>query len=89
MHLIKQVEQCPSENDQLIIYPFSQYLYLQIMYIFNGAPNAVTESLITIDEAQNVEVEELRLIKAVNKNRVVLNLFGDIKQHVEGAKGID
>lgn len=88
-YMIKQMDQCPYENDQLIIYPFSQYLYLQIMYIFNGAPNGVTESLITIDEAQNVEVEELRLIKAVNKNRVVLNLFGDIKQHVEGAKGID
>lgn len=33
--------------------------------------------------------EELRLIKAVNGNHVVFNLFGDVKQHIEGEKGID
>ncbi len=67
----------------------SPYLYLRTIYQFQGAPNARCESLITIDEAQNLSVEEYKLIRSVNKNKAVFNLFGDIKQHVEGRKGID
>lgn len=67
----------------------SPYLYLQIRFIFQGPPRGKRESLITIDEAQNIEPSELRLIKAVNGGKVVFNLFGDVKQHVEGSKGID
>lgn len=87
--LMKRLGQEPDEKDRLDALECSPYLYLQIMYQFSGVPKAQRESLITIDEAQNVAPEELRLIKAVNGNRVVLNLFGDVKQHIEGSKGID
>ncbi len=65
------------------------YMFLQIIYTIQGPPQRMAESLLTIDEAQNIAPEEIRLIKAVNGNKVILNLYGDIKQHVEGSKGID
>ena len=67
----------------------SPYIYLQILYQLEGAPNQAAENMISIDEAQNIAVEELRLIKAVNKGQAVFNLYGDIRQHVENSKGID
>jgi hypothetical protein len=67
----------------------SPYLYLQCIYLTEGLPNSLAENLIAIDEAQNLEPEELRLLKAVNKDQAVFNLYGDIKQHVEYSKGID
>lgn len=67
----------------------SPYIYLQILYQLEGAPNQTAENMISIDEAQNIAVEELRLIKDVNKGQAVFNLYGDIRQHVENSKGID
>jgi len=67
----------------------SPYLYLQVLYAYYGVPQGLRESLITIDEAQNLASEELRLMRGVNDNRVILNLFGDVKQHVESEKGVD
>ena len=69
--------------------PCSPYMYLQILFQFKGAHINQKESLITIDEAQNLMPEELLLIRAVNNNKVILNLFGDVKQHIEGSRGID
>ena len=76
-------------NTEEKAYSFSPYLYLQIIYLYRGIHNNVSESLISIDEAQNLSVEEYKLIKAVNRNSVILNLFGDIRQHIEGSKGLD
>lgn len=87
--LMKKLGQEPDEKGRLDALECSPYLYLQILYQFYGMPDGAKESLITIDEAQNLAPEELRLIKAVNGKKVVLNLFGDVKQHVEGEKGID
>lgn len=67
----------------------SPYIYLQCIYLLEGVPNGTAENMIAIDEAQNLEPEELRLLKAVNKNQAVFNLYGDINQHVENSKGID
>ena len=89
LSIMKNLGQEPDEKGRLDALECSPYLYLQIVYLFNGMPNGARESLITIDEAQNVAPEELRLIKAVNGEGVVLNLFGDEKQHVEYSKGID
>ena len=36
-----------------------------------------------------MELEELKLIKAVNGNNVIFNVSRDVKQHIEGSKGID
>ena len=68
---------------------YSPYLYLQILYQLNGKPNSSYESLISIDEAQNLSYQELELIKNVNGPDLVFNLYGDVNQHVEGSKGID
>lgn len=87
--LMKKLGQEQDEKGRLDALECSPYLYLQIVYQFGGMPKAIRESLITIDEAQNIAPEELRLIKAVNGNSVVFNLFGDVKQHAEKSKGID
>ena len=68
---------------------FSPYLYLQTIYQYQGSPNAATESLLAIDEAQGIAPEEIRLLKNLNKNDVVFNMYGDIYQHIEGTKGVD
>ena len=68
---------------------YSPYLYLQVLYQLNGKPNSSYESLISIDEAQNLSYQELELIKKVNGPDLVFNLYGDVNQHVEGSKGID
>lgn len=65
------------------------YVMLQIMYQYRGIPKAGSETLISIDEAQNLSPNELLLIKRVNNDKVRLNLYGDVKQHIEGTKGID
>jgi hypothetical protein len=67
----------------------SPYMYLQILFQFSGAPNGTKESLITIDEAQNVAPVEINLIRKLNDNHVILNLFGDVNQHIEETKGIN
>ena len=64
------------------------YIYLRILYEINGRPNAAPESLVSIDEAQSMALNEFRLIKAVNGERTFYNLFGDEKQHIEGTKGL-
>lgn len=89
LSLMKKLGQEPDEKGKLDALECSPYLYLQILYQFRGMPNDTSESLITIDEAQNMAPEELRLIKAVNGNKVIFNLFGDVKQHIEGEKGLD
>lgn len=79
----------PNENGKLRGLICSPYLYTQILYQYQGMPSGEKESLITIDEAQGMEPTEIRLIKEVNGNKVILNLFGDERQHIEGTKGID
>ena len=87
--IMKRIGREPDQKEKADALECSPYLYLQTMYLFAGVPNGAKESLITIDEAQNMELEELKLIKAVNGNNVIFNLFGDVKQHIEGSKGID
>lgn len=77
------------ENGERLTPSFTPYLYLQILNLYQGAPNAKIETLITIDEAQTISIEELKLIKSVNRDKVILNLFGDEKQHIEGSRGIN
>ncbi len=77
------------KKDKNVAYECSPYIYLQILYNFYGRPKKGYETLISIDEAQNIAPEELRLIKRVNTNKVILDLYGDINQHVDGTKGFD
>lgn len=69
---------------------YSPYLFLQVIYQFKGAPpTASADSLLAIDEVQGLAIEEIQLLKNINGNQVIMNLFGDIFQHIEGTKGID
>lgn len=67
----------------------SPYIYLQALYLFYGMPPSSKESLLAIDEAQGIAPEEIRLLKNINGDDVVFNLYGDVFQHIEGTKGID
>lgn len=88
-YIMKKLGQVPDKKGRFEGLSCSPYLYTQIMYVLRGVPNAAKERLICIDEAQELAPEELRLIRAVNDERVVLNLYGDENQHIEGTKGIN
>lgn len=87
--IMEKLGQKPAPKEKPTALSCSPYLYTQIMYQFRGAPNEAGEQLITIDEAQTLTPVEMRLIRNVNGSRVVLNLFGDVHQHIEGTKGVD
>jgi len=89
LNIMQKCGQVPNEKGNLKGLLFSPYLYLKIMYLVKGSPNVAKEKLICIDEAQNLAAEELKLIKAINGDDLILNLYGDVKQHIEGTKGID
>lgn len=38
---------------------------------------------------QGIAPEEVRLLKNINGNDIVFNMFGDVHQHIENTKGID
>ncbi|MCR4716703.1 MAG: AAA family ATPase [Lachnospiraceae bacterium] len=88
IHVVKAVKLWNEKKDKLIAASCVPYIYLQILYNFQGRSNTWGDSLIAIDEAQNLSVEEYALIKAQNP-KATFNLYGDINQHVEGSKGID
>lgn len=80
----------PDKNGSIRSIKYSPYIYLQTIFQFKGAPTiASKESLLAIDEAQGMAPEEIRLLRNINANRVIMNLYGDIYQHIEGTKGVD
>jgi DNA helicase IV len=78
----------PAESGNIHAVKCSPYIYMQILYCYQGAPS-YRESLLAIDEAQGIAPEEIRLLKNINSNNVVFNMYGDVYQHIEGTKGID
>ena len=86
--IMEKLGQKPDRRGILKALSCSPYLYLQILYQFQGSPNARKESLITMDEAQDFSSQEILLLRKVNDNQVIFNLLGDEKQHIEGKKGI-
>lgn len=78
-----------NDNGKIRALSCSPYLYLQILYQFQGRPNNGFESFLSIDEAQGIALEEIRLLYNVNDGKTVFNMFGDVYQHIEGTKGID
>jgi len=87
--IMEKCGQVSNEKGEIKGLQFSPYLYLKIMYEIKGAPNAAREKLICIDEAQGLAPEETKLIRDINGDKLIFNLFGDVKQHIEGTKGID
>ncbi|SEA17739.1 hypothetical protein SAMN05216349_10634 [Oribacterium sp. KHPX15] len=79
----------PNEDGSIRALRCSPYIYLQALYHFMGAPILKKEYLLAIDESQGIAPEEIRLLKNINGENVVFNLYGDIYQHIEGTKGID
>lgn len=78
----------PAESGNIRAIKCSPYIYLQALYCYQGAPS-YRESLLAIDEAQGIAPEEIRLLKNINGNNVVFNMYGDVYQHIEGTKGVD
>lgn len=76
------------KNNNIKAVKCSPYIYLQAIYCYQGAPQ-IKDTLLAIDEVQGIAAEEIKLLKAVNGNNVIFNMFGDINQHIEGTKGID
>lgn len=89
LKIMKKLGYEPDDDNKIEALSCSPYIYLQILYQYYGMPNSEKETLITIDEAQSVAPEEIRLIKNINGESLILNLFGDVGQHIEGTKGID
>lgn len=89
LSIMEKCGQIPNEKAQIKGLSFSPYLYLKIMNEIKGATNISKEKLICIDEAQGLAPEEMKLIKDINGDNLIFNLYGDVKQHIEGTKGID
>ncbi len=49
MMRIEHILSIPSDKEKKIVLDCSPYMYLQILYLYAGAPNAKNETLITID----------------------------------------
>lgn len=87
--ILKKVGIKENKNGKMPTQNYSAYLYLQALYQFQGSPNGEKEALLSIDEAQGIAPEEVRLLKNINGNDIVFNMFGDAHQHIENTKGID
>lgn len=88
-HILRLVGVTPDKKGKLTAMDFSPYLYLQILYLYQGPPSARKETLLAIDEAQSFAPEEIQLLYNVNAKNVIFNLYGDVYQHIEDTKGID
>ncbi len=88
-HIMSKIGIEPDKKGNLKALRCSPYIYLQAIYLFQGAPTGKKESLLAVDEAQGIAPEELRLMKNLNGNNVIFNLYGDIYQHVEDTKGVE
>lgn len=86
--IYKKISSIVSDISQNVTYDFIPYIYLRILYEYEGKPNSARDSLIVIDEAQNIAPMELNLIRLLNPD-AVFNLYGDVLQHVEDEKGIN
>ena len=64
-------------------------LYLQLRYAFHyfGAPSK-QYSLICVDEGQDLTRSEYRLIRNLNGNGAVFNIYGDTRQLLKTGRGI-
>ena len=64
-------------------------LYLQLRYAFHyfGAPRK-QYSLICVDEGQDLTPSEYRLVRNLNGNGVVFNIYGDTRQLLKTGRGI-
>jgi len=64
-------------------------LYLRLLFCsFYYTDIHNPDTMLNIDEAQDISVSEYRLLKAINGKKCVLNLYGDINQSVYIFKGI-
>ena len=59
-----------NDNGKIQALSCSPYLYLQILYQFQGSPNNGFESFLSIDEAQGIAPEEIRLLYNVNAEKL-------------------
>lgn len=76
-----------SFNENAMLYPFTGYLWLLILSRYIGNTRSNQESLLAIDEAQNISKSEYQLIKYISPKAIV-NLYGDINQKVPTEKGL-
>ena len=71
------------KNHRCTLYACVQYLYLcfgSLIY---------TDSILLIDEGQDIAANEYQLFKEVNNDKVCFNIFGDINQKTEDNHGIN
>ena len=68
-------------------YTCTLYARVLYLYLWFGAP-VHTDSMLFIDEGQDIGIEEYRLLNEVNGNKARFNIYGDIKQKVQDSHGI-
>lgn len=64
-------------------------LYAQLLFAikYYGTANGNTKFM-CVDEAQDLALNEYKLIKDINNNNLVFNLFGDVNQLIKPNRGI-
>lgn len=64
---------------------YLQLLFAQKFYNYNSGTN----TLICIDEGQDISVNEYKLIRSINDKNPIFNIFGDKNQLIKVNRGID
>ena len=71
------------------VMPCEIYASLLINYFLIGPlPIEFTDKNVYVDEGQDVNLSEYKLIKCINGDTVTLNVFGDIYQRIDDKSGI-
>lgn len=47
-----------------------------------------TDEFMCVDEGQDISLNEYRLLKAINHNRLIVNIYGDTNQLLDNSRGI-
>lgn len=75
---------------QIVNKNYTCVLYSKLLFLFTyyGKPND-PDSLLCIDEGQDISILQYALIKKINGDKVRLNIYGDLNQQIPGYRGID
>lgn len=68
------------------LYRFKLYIELWILYAFKGPTSR--DKYLYIDEGQDIGRNEYALIQSLSRNKVVMNIYGDIHQFIYKGRGI-
>jgi DNA helicase IV len=78
----QSLDGCGINLNKNISYEYQVWLKLVSTYIYFGHKDIFSQSLICIDEVQDLSIFEIKLIRKIFGEQCSLNLYGDEKQNI-------